>query len=255
MRVELKRRAPRQGRDIASVSLRALAIILAMGVAGCSSRLGQFTNSLRDVRGEAQGVPTAQPIEQLARAYDARPGEKRASLAYAERLRATGQHAQAVAVLEKASIQNVGDREVAAAYGKALADIGRFDEAMKVLSQAHTADRPDWRVLSTQGAIADQQGNHDRAREFYHQALQIAPEEPAILTNLALSHVLTRDLTKAEELLQRAASRPNAAARTHANLELVRSLRQQAKAAPAARSAQTTPNRVPRPTNQSPKAE
>lgn len=234
-------------RRIAGASLRVAAIVLALASAGCSSRLGSFTNSLRDVAGQ-QTIPSTQPIDQLARAYDAKPGEKRASLAYAERLRSSGQHAQAVAVLQKASIQNVGDRDVAAAYGKSLADVGRFDEAMKVLTQAHTADRPDWRVLSTQGAISDQTGNHARAREFYTQALQIAPNEPSVLTNLALSHLLTRDVAQAETLLQRAVSQPNATERTHANLKLVQSLRQQA------RTETPRPNAAPPPKKAAPKA-
>jgi Flp pilus assembly protein TadD len=206
--------------------------LLALVTAGCSSRLGQFTGSLTDVN-RAQAAATSEPLDNLARAYDSRPGDKRASLAYAGALRARGQLAQAVAVLQQASIRNVGDRDVAAAYGKALADVGRFEEAMKVLTQAHTADRPDWRVLSTQGAVADQMGDHARAREFYTQALQIAPNEPNVLTNFALSHVLTRELDMAEQLLTRAASQPGAGPRVQANLELVQSLRRQAKATPA----------------------
>jgi Flp pilus assembly protein TadD len=209
--------------------------LMAVAVAGCSSRLGQFTGSLTDV-GRSATPPMAESLEQLGRTYDAKPGEKRSSLAYAAALRAGGQHGQAVAVLLQASIRNVGDRDIAAAYGKALADVGRFAEAMKVLAQAHSADRPDWRVLSTQGAISDQMGEHTRAREFYNQALQIAPNEPAVLTNLALSHVLTRELAEAERLLQRAASQPNAGPRVQANLQLVQSLRQQARAEPQPRA-------------------
>ena len=217
-----------------------LCATLALG--GCSSRLGSFTGSLTDIG--RSSAPPAGPgdMGDLARRYDARPGEKQPSLAYAERLRANGQHAQAVAVLQRAAVKNVGDREVAAAYGKALADVGRFAEAMQVLSQAHTTDRPDWRVLSTQGAISDQMGKHDRAREFYDQALRIAPNDPTVLTNLALSHVLTRDLAKAEELLRLAARQPKASERVRANLALVQSLRAQ-----AGRSAQTPERKTAKP--------
>ncbi len=226
---------------VATARLRPLRHVLpvlaiALMASGCSSRLGQFTGSLRDVpNNSAPAEIGSGDLAALAQRYDARPGEKAASLAYGSALRARGQFQQAVAVLQRASIVNVGDREIAAAYGRALGDIGRFDEAMRVLAQAHTADRPDWRVLSSQGVIADQMGQHDRAREFYSEALKIAPDHPAILTNLGLSYLLSRDLPKAEEALARAAAKPNADPRVAANLAMVRSLRSQVAAAPQAR--------------------
>ncbi len=212
------------------------ALAIALVASGCSSRLGQFTGSLRDVpNNSAPAAIASGDLNALAQRYDARPGEKAASLAYGSALRARGQFQQAVAVLQRASIVNVGDKEIAAAYGRALGDIGRFDEAMRVLAQAHTADRPDWRVLSSQGVIADQMGQHTRARELYTEALKIAPEHPALLTNLGLSYLLSRDLPKAEETLARAAAKPNADPRVAANLAMVRSLRGQVAAAPQAR--------------------
>lgn len=234
--------------DNRSRPLRTLGMAMALGLAlassGCASKLSKFTNSLNDV-GPASRTGQSAPLDDLARRYDAKPGEKRASIAYADALRASGQHGQAVAVLERTSIQNVGDRDVAAAYGKALADIGRFKEAMEVLSQAHTADRPDWRVLSSQGAISDQMGEHPRAREFYDQALQIAPNEPAILSNLGLSYLLTKELTKAEETLRRAVALPNVSERTRANLTLVMEMKGKLAAAPATAPAKARPKVTP----------
>ncbi|HRE22297.1 MAG TPA: tetratricopeptide repeat protein, partial [Rhabdaerophilum sp.] len=189
---------------------------------GCSGRLSNFTGSLSQVGGnDRSAAPSTDNIRELGRRYDARPGAKEASLAYAAALRANGQHPQAVAVLERASVANVGDRDVAAAYGKALADIGRFEEAARVLSQAHTEDRPSWRVLSTLGSVADQSGNHRQAREYYHRALQIAPDEPIVLNNLGLSYMLTKELKLAEETLRKAANRSPGNARIQGNLALV----------------------------------
>lgn len=226
------------------------AILLASALcSGCSGALTNFRASLGDSQGllgsnasetSAGRAVSASELQALGRRYDAKPGEKASSIAYGAALRANGQHAQAVAVLQNASIKNVGDREIAAAYGKSLADIGRFDEAMQVLAQAHSSDRPDWRVLSSQGAIADQLGQHARAREFYAQALQIAPGEPNVLANLGLSHVLTKDLARAEDYLQQAASRGGNDPRIAANLALVKQLRgvkQQAAIEPTPKAA------------------
>jgi len=204
---------------------------------GCSGRLSNFTGSLSQLGGrETTAAPGSdlrrEDLRELGRRYDSRPGAKDASLAYAAALRANGQHPQAVAVLQRASVVNVGDRDVAAAYGKALADIGRLEEAASVLSQAHSEDRPNWRVLSTLGSVADQSGNPRQAREYYHRALQIAPEEPSILNNLGLSYMLTKELPLAEETLRRAASRAPGNARIQGNLALV--LRLQGKTSEAA---------------------
>lgn len=204
--------------------LKLLTTILgtALLAGGCSGRLSNFTGSLSQVGGTDRATTsTTDDIRELGRRYDARPGAKAASLAYAAALRANGQHPQAVAVLERASVANVGDRDVAAAYGKALADIGRLGEAARVLSQAHTEDRPNWRVLSTLGSVADQSGNHKQAREYYHRALQIAPDEPIVLNNLGLSYMLTKELRLAEETLRKAASRSPGNARIQGNLALV----------------------------------
>ena len=64
------------------------------------------------------------------------PKDADAALAYGQALRATGQRAQAVAVLEQATIANPGNKPLLAAYGRALADNGNFQAAFDVLSNA-----------------------------------------------------------------------------------------------------------------------
>lgn len=208
---------------------------------GCGSRLQQFTGSISDLGRSASSESRGDPLADLARRYDAKPGDKRISLEYAAALRANGQHPQAVAVLQRTSISNVGDQDVAAAYGKALADIGRFEEATQVLARAHSDDRPNWRVLSTLGSIADQMNNHVRAREFYHRALQIAPNESSILNNLGLSYVLTKELALAETTLRKAASLSGADPRIQANLQLTLKLQGRAGGGSTANAAAPSP--------------
>lgn len=161
------------------------------------------------------------PALALAQRYDQSPGEKRASLAYARALRASGQAGQANAVLQTAAIKTPKDVEVLAHYGKSLAEIGRHKEAMEVLSRAHSPDRPDARILSTQGAIADELGDPDAALGYHQAALRLAPDDPIILSNLGLSHALAKRLPEAESTLRRAVANPRADGRVRANLALV----------------------------------
>ena len=143
-------------------------------------------------------------MEVYGERYRANPKDADAALAYGQALRATGQRAQAAAVLEQATIAHPGNKALLAAYGRALADNGNFQAAFDVLTRAHTPDNPDWRILSVQGTALDQLGRHDEARSYYASALKIVPDEPSVLSNLGLSYVLSKDLPKAEETLRQA---------------------------------------------------
>ena len=168
--------------------------------------------------------PDADPrraVEAYGERYRANPKDADAALAYGQALRATGQRAQAVAVLEQATIAHPGNKALLAGYGRALADNGNFQQAFDVLGRAHSPDNPDWRILSVQGTALDQLGRHDEARRYYASALKIVPDEPSVLSNLGLSYVLSKDLPKAEEILRRAYASARADARVRQNLGLV----------------------------------
>src|SRR4029434_3814833 len=75
-------------------------------------------------------------------------------------------------------------------------------------------------LLSAQGATLDQLGRYEEARQYYASALKIAPDQPLVLSNLGLSYVLSKELTKAEETLRRAHSLAPTDPRVRANLAL-----------------------------------
>ena len=201
-----------------SVSALALAVALAATVGGCGSRLGDITGSIPSRSTEAL---SRQDPATLAARYRAEPGNPDVAIAYARALRAAGQRAQAVAVLQQASIQHPNNRVLLGEYGRALAEAGQLQQALDVLSKAHTPDQPDWRILNAQGAVLDQIGNNAEARRYYETALKIAPDEPAILSNLGLSYALNKELPRAEETLRRAAAKAGAEPRVRQNLALV----------------------------------
>jgi len=160
-------------------------------------------------------------VEVLGQQYRADSSNVQVALRYAQALRAAGQRAQAVAVLEKASIEQPHDKAVLGAYGRALAEAGNYDQALEVLDRAHSPDQPDWRILSAQGAVLDQMGRHAEAQLHYRTALKIAPDEPSVLSNLGLSYALSKDLRDAETTLRRAAAQRPIDPRVRQNLALV----------------------------------
>jgi Flp pilus assembly protein TadD len=199
----------------------AVTAFLAAGLGGCQT-MSDITGSVAskaDTTSPEAGLRHS--VEAAGERYRANPKDADAALAFGQGLRATGQRAQAAAVLEQATIAHPGNKALLAAFGRALADNGNFQQAFDTLSRAHTADNPDWRILSVQGTVLDQLGRHDEARRYYASALNIVPGEPSVLSNLGLSYVLSKDLPKAEEVLRQAYASGRADARVRQNLGLV----------------------------------
>src|SRR6185437_16705923 len=200
----------------------AIAALLATGLGGCQTT-SDITGSLSSKPGSSADPQRA--AEVAGERYRANPRDANAALAYGQALRATGQRAQAAAMLEQATIAHPGNKALLAAFGRALADNGNFQQAFDVLSRAHSPDNPDWHLLSVQGTCLDQLGRHDEARRYYESALKIVPGEPSVLSNMGMSYMLSKDLPNAEAALRQAYANPKASAKASAtvrqNLALV----------------------------------
>ena len=204
-----------------------LAVVLAVALAGCNTTQPLPTTASLGVAAAGAGADRRSALAWAER-YRANPADPEAVVNYARALRAYGQRAQAVAVLEQASIQHPKNHDVLAAYGRALADAGNYKRALDVLNHAHTPADPDWRILSVQGAALDQMGRHEEAQRYYATALRIAPDEPSVLSNLGLSYALSKDLVRAEATLRQAAGQSRVDSRVQQNLALVVGLQRHA---------------------------
>ena len=215
----------KQGRNKRLVVSSLTSAVLLVGLCSCQTTQPDITGALGDTspaasRSDSKADPRAD-INAYRDRFRANPKDPDVALSYAKALRATGERAQAVAVLEQATIANPKNRALLAGYGRALADNGNFEQAFDVLSQAHTPEDPDWRILSVQGAVLDQQGKFEEARQYYASALRIAPDEPSVLSNLGLSYMLSKDLGNAEEVLRKAYGRAAQDRRIRMNLAVV----------------------------------
>ncbi|MFZ3358553.1 MAG: tetratricopeptide repeat protein [Xanthobacteraceae bacterium] len=200
------------------------AIITAVGAATAGCQTTQST----DTTGSLALAPVDRPdaawrsdIDTYGQKYRADSSNVEVALRYAQALRATGQSAQAEAILEQLSIKNPTNKVVLGEYGRSLADIGEYDQALTVLGRAHTPEQPDWHILSAQGAVLDQMGRHLEAQRHYLTALKIVPNEPSVLSNLGLSYALSKDLKDAEATLRLAVAQKPADPRVRQNLALV----------------------------------
>src|SRR6188474_2810078 len=149
-------------------------LILALGLGSCqTSGLSDITGSIDEKADTGRAGDPRRDAELYQDRYRANPKDADAALKYGKALRASGQRAQAVAVLEQATIAHPGNKLLLAAYGRALADNGNSQAACDVLSRAHSPANPDWRILSVQGTTLDKMGKHDEARRYYASALKI----------------------------------------------------------------------------------
>jgi Flp pilus assembly protein TadD len=197
------------------------AAAVAGALAGCASSRPAETGALAATATPSSDDEWHRAAQAWGERYQANTGDPDIAIHYAQALRATGQRAQAVAVLEQSSLRNPKNMALLGAYGRALADVGNFQQALDVLGRAHAPDHPDWRILSAQGAVLDQMGRHEDAQRYYETALKIVPDEPSVLSNLGLSYALSKQLPRAEATLKRAAAGQRVDPRVRQNLALV----------------------------------
>lgn len=209
-------------RAVRLLASAALAAVLALSAAGCTTTgSDDVTGSIGKSSEPRTDADWRKSAEAWGERYRQNNADAEAAIKYAQALRATGQRAQASAVLEQATIENPKDPALLGAYGRALADVGNYQQALDVLGRAHTPDNPDWRILNVQGAVLDQLGRHMEARRYYASALKIVPNEPSVLSNLGLSYALAKELKRAETILRLAVAQPNAEPKIRQNLGLV----------------------------------
>jgi Flp pilus assembly protein TadD len=180
----------------------------------------------------AQKAPPAQRaaadrLEPLARAaFWAReaqldPADREAGLGLARALRTLGRYDEAsqAAELVMVGAPNDVDAILESARAKIGGDKGFY--AIEPLRRAMALAPKDWRPVSLLGVALEQSQRPEEAKAAYEQALALSPDNPSVLTNLALFHAGRGDAPGAETLLRRAVARPEATARERQNLALV----------------------------------
>ena len=218
------------GPAIAMARLRlALPLMLSIALAGCASESAQSlltssagsepTGSLSSLGDKSKSAGATR--DDWASASAKNPRDVKAAIAYARSLKAEGEKAKAMSVLQQAAIYNPDSVAVTGEMGRLALDMGQTDLAGKLLNRANDAKNPDWRVVNALGALAAQTGDKAGAKRYFEQAAQLAPREPSVLNNLALAYALDGDPAKAEGLLRRAAAAGGDTAKVRQNLALV----------------------------------
>lgn len=127
------------------------------------------------------------------------------ALAEARARRLSGDKAGAYAILDKAADDTPKETTLLKERALLALELGHIAKAEQQLKGLIDPKAPDWRVLSGYGAALAASGKHQQAQRQFAKALELAPDHPAILNNLALSYALDGKSEQAETLLTRAA--------------------------------------------------
>ncbi len=204
--------------------ISAVALMLVLGA--CADPMAPFSQSLlapeQPLAGQKKAGESGN-TSQLAAAHKANPADPAAAIAYAKELRNGGAKADALAVLETAAKARPTDRRLALERGLVALELGEATKAETLLRSAHDPKAPDWRLHSALGAALATRGKQQEAQTQFAKALALAPNNPSVLNNLALSYALDGKTGEAEKLLRTAAgakTNPDAA-KMQQNLALV----------------------------------
>lgn len=213
----------------------ALAALLLLG--GCAGGSGaarnnadaldrpEVTRSLMDAAASAMAQNDPSTAAGYYRNIYARdPNNVQAAIGLMQSSREIGSLDQAREVADKMVAAKPDDPAVIAEVGKVRLATGQLQDAVKMLQRASDLDPRDWRSRSALGVAYDRLGDPEHAEASYRAALQISPDNAAVLNNLALSRAMAHDLAGARELLQRAISNAGSDVRMRQNLALIYAL-------------------------------
>jgi Flp pilus assembly protein TadD len=209
---------PRRGHYIALL----LALSSATLLAGCAKSPARIDAAANLNTGSTTPV-SYEAAAELARKWEANPGDINRGLAYASALESMGQTDKQLNVYDQLVKRNPGNIKLQSLYGRKLVAAGRTQQAIPVLEQATAGGKADWRVYSALGSAYDEQGLYQKARQQYDKALAIDPQNMSVLNNLGMSYALEGNLKQAETVLRQADALPRSKSepRIRQNLALV----------------------------------
>ena len=156
--------------------------------------------------------------------YERDPENAEVAVGLSRNLRYVERPREAEAIMERALRKSPKEPILLAERGKVhLANL-EAAKAVEVLSLAAQEDPDNWDVQTALAVGFDRMSLYEQAERHYLRALELAPDNAVALNNYGLSLAQRGDLKRAIEILRRAASQPNATAKTRQNLALLYAL-------------------------------
>lgn len=152
---------------------------------------------------------------------DIDPMDPVAGVRAAQALRELGRFDQAAEMASRVLVVQPANIDAMLELGRAHIARGQAFYGIAALEGARDARPSDWRSWSLLGAAYEQVRRPDDARAAWAQALVLSPDNPDVLSNMAMSAMTRGDAAGAEPLLRRAVAQPGASLKVRLNLAMV----------------------------------
>ena len=153
--------------------------------------------------------------------YNHNPADARLGLYLSNALRACQRYSEAADAAERSLLVAPDNVDVLVADARARIAGDSAFYAIQPLQHAISLKSNDWQLYSLLGVAYDQVKRPDDAQGAWATALKLSPNNPAVLTNIAMSKVSAGDLAGAEPLLRTAVAQNGATLQIRQNLALV----------------------------------
>lgn len=138
----------------------------------------------------------------------------------AQALRELGRYDEAADLAQRVMLVQPGNYDAMLEVGRGHIARGQAFYGIAALEQARDERPDDWRPWSLLGTAYEQVRRPDDARAAWAHALTLSPDNPDVLTNMAIAEMTRGDTQAAEPLLRRAAAQPGASLKVKLNLAM-----------------------------------
>ena len=157
----------------------------------------------------------------FANQFDHDPSNVQMGLYLSNALRALGRYSEAADTAHSVLLFAPDNVDVLIAAARAHIEGNDAFQAIYPLQHVIQLKPNDWLPHSLLGVAYDQVKRPDDAQTEWATALRMSPNNPAVLSNVAMSKVTAGDIAGAEPLLRTAAAQPGASIQVRQNLALV----------------------------------
>ncbi|MFT6072856.1 MAG: tetratricopeptide (TPR) repeat protein [Alphaproteobacteria bacterium] len=102
------------------------------------------------------------------------------------------------------------DVSIMSEIAKVYYDLKNYPESLKEIDNALEIEEYDWKLYSLRGVVSDKLNYYSEARASYDKALELSPDNPVVLNNIAASMIRSDELNEAEFYAIRAMETPEA---------------------------------------------
>jgi Flp pilus assembly protein TadD len=198
------------------------------GAPAAASKPGQAVAApVAPRKATAEERAVAERLEPLARAafwaHEAQidPRDQEAGVRLAAALRALGRNEEAAAAAGQVLVLDPDSPAALLEQARAFIAGGQGFFAVDPLTKLEARTPRDWRVFSLLGVAYEQVSRLEDAEAAWKKALELSPDNPAVLSNLAMHAAAAGRAGEAETLLRKAVLQPGSDLKVRQNLALV----------------------------------